>query len=117
MGAPGGVKVVLDPTANNLIPAPLTELLRNPSLASPPSDPDARWRARRYDLYSTAYFYERVYEACSRPSLDVLAYDSQGSWRARLKALADLGRRVIYRRTPSGWRRVRLPLDPRARVR
>ena len=80
--------------------------------------PDARWQARRYDLYSTAYFYERVYEACVRPSLAVLAYDAEGSWRARLKALADLGRRVIYRRASGGaWRRVRLPLDPRARVR
>jgi hypothetical protein len=115
---PGGAKVVLDPTANNLLPAALIELLRNPSLARPAAAPDARWLERRYDLYSTAYFYERAYEACVRPSLDVMAYDANGSWRARLKALAELGRRAIYRRTPGGeWRRVRLPLDPRARVR
>jgi hypothetical protein len=115
---PGGAKVVLDPTANNLVPAGLMDLLRNPSLAPPREAPDARWQARRYDLYSTAYFYERVYEACVRPSLEVLAYDAEGSWRARLKALADLGRRVIYRRAPGGeWRRVPLPLDPRSRVR
>jgi hypothetical protein len=115
---PGGARVVLDPTANHLVPAGLLDLLRDPSLASPRGAPDARWQARRYDLYSTAYFYLRVYEACVRPSLDVLAYDAQGSWRARLKALADLRRRVVYRRAPGGeWRRVRLPLDPRARVR
>ena len=115
---PGGARVVLDPTANNLVPAGLLDLLRNPSLAPSTEAPDARWLARRYDLYSTAYFYDRVYEACVRPSLDVLAYDANGSWRARLKALAELGRRVIYRRGPGGeWLRVRLPLDPRARVR
>ncbi|HYN04448.1 MAG TPA: hypothetical protein VE359_18510 [Vicinamibacteria bacterium] len=115
---PGGVKVVLDPTANVLVPAGLDQLLRNPSLAPARETPDARWQARRYDLYSTVYFYERVYEACVRPSLDVLAYDAEGSWRAWLKAIADLGRRVVYRRAPGGdWHRVRLPLDPRARVR
>lgn len=105
--------MLLDPTANVVIPCPLLPVLRNPSLAGAKPQPDARYRARRYDLYSTSYFYERTYEALVRSSPDVIAYDAQGSWRARAKLLLDFGRRRVYRRRGGAWSRVLLPLDPR----
>jgi SAM-dependent methyltransferase len=114
----GGAAVVLDPMANTLLACDLLELLRNPSLAKAKQDPDARYRERRYDLYDTSYFYERAFEACVRTSPEVIAYDSEGSWRAMLKATGGLGRRRIYRKGADGsWRRALLPLDPRARTR
>lgn len=113
-----GARVVLDPMTNRRFPYSLLELLQNPSLAAPRPAPDTRYCARRYDLYDTSYFYERAFEACVRRSPDVQAYDSEGSWRAWLKAAAGLGRRTIYsRRGADPWRRVLLPLDPRARIR
>ena len=85
--------------ANTLFPCSLMELLRNPSLARPKQNPDARYRDRRYDLYDTSYLYKRAFEACVRTSPEVIAYDSAGSWRAAFKAVAQLGHRRIYRKS------------------
>jgi SAM-dependent methyltransferase len=113
-----GALFVLDPMTNRLFPCGVLDLLRKPSLASPRPEPDARYRQRRYDFYDTSYFYERAFEACVRSSRRLIAYDAGGSWRAWLKAAAGLGRRTIHRKQADGsWRKVLLPLDPRARVR
>jgi hypothetical protein len=113
---PGGHSVVLDAMANVMIPHGLLQVLRDPTLANGPAEPDARYRARRYELYATSYLYERAFEACLRSSLDVLSYDASGSWRSRLKLLRDLGRRRVYRKDGSHWREI-LAFDPRVTVR
>ena len=114
----GGALVVLDPMTNRRFPCSLLDLLRDPSLARPRPARDDRYRARRYELYDTSYFYERVFEVCVRTSPDAIAYDSEGRWRSWLKAAAGLGRRTVYRKRGNGsWTRARLPLDPRARIR
>jgi hypothetical protein len=110
-GPPG--PVLLDPMANVIIPFGLLDVLRDPTLAKGRSDPDERYRTRRYDLYATSYLYDRTFEACVRPSLDVMSYDESAGWRARLKLLLQRGRRAIYRKRDGVWRRVPPSTDPR----
>jgi SAM-dependent methyltransferase len=53
-------EVILDPMSNTVIPHPLVEVLREPSLAKEPEVPDERYVAREYRLYSTELWYRRV---------------------------------------------------------
>jgi len=61
-----GAEVILDPMSNTVIPHPLAEVLRNPALATPKPEPDERYAARGYALYSTSFWYERVFEYALR---------------------------------------------------
>jgi SAM-dependent methyltransferase len=61
-----GAEVILDPMSNTVIPHPFLEVLRRPALAAPKPDPDERYAARGYSLYSTAFWYERVFEYALR---------------------------------------------------
>ncbi len=54
-----GREQILDPMSNVRIPHALLEGLRDPTLAAG-RPPDERWTARGYDLYATAFWYERV---------------------------------------------------------
>ena len=65
-----GHKVLLDPMSNTLIQHSLAEVLEEPSLAVPKTDADERYRRRRYDLYSTEYWYRRVSKYTRRRSPD-----------------------------------------------
>jgi len=61
-----GAEVILDPMSNTVIPHPLAEVLRNPALAAPKPEPDERYAVRGYELYSTSFWYERVFEYALR---------------------------------------------------
>jgi SAM-dependent methyltransferase len=61
-----GAEVILDPMSNTVIPHPLLEVLRRPTLAATKADPDERYTARGYALYSTSFWYERVFEYALR---------------------------------------------------
>jgi len=54
------VTVVCDPMANVVFTTSIAELLAEPGRADVPRDETERYRARRYDLYSTSVWYERV---------------------------------------------------------
>jgi hypothetical protein len=56
----GETEVLLDPTADTVIPHPLDEVLRHPSLALAKEHPDRRYQERGYNLYDTAFWYSRV---------------------------------------------------------
>ncbi len=61
-----GREVILDPMSNTCIPHPFAEVLRHPELAAPRPDPDERYRARDYALYSTDFWYRRVFKYALR---------------------------------------------------
>jgi arylamine N-acetyltransferase len=65
-----GRPCVLDSMTNRCHAHPLLRLLRQPELAGPRSDPDARYRERGYELYDTAFWYERVARYCLRDEPD-----------------------------------------------
>ena len=70
-----GREMIFDPMSNSLIPHTLDELLARPELAAPTAEPDARWRSRGYELYSTAEWYRRVRRFMLREDPD-----RAGSW-------------------------------------
>ena len=61
-----GAEVILDPMSNTCIPHPFAEVLRRPELALPRPDPDERYTARGYSLYSTEFWYRRVFKYALR---------------------------------------------------
>jgi len=61
-----GAEVILDPMSNTCIPHPFAEVLRRPELALPRPDPDERYAARGYLLYSTDFWYRRVFKHALR---------------------------------------------------
>jgi SAM-dependent methyltransferase len=71
-----GRDYVLEPTANIVFPYALEELLAQPALADQFSRDDERWVQRRYDLYATSFWYERVvrYARRRRPERPVLRW-------------------------------------------
>ena len=64
----GGGTRVLDPMANVWFDCSLDDLLADPSRADTPREEDERYRSRGYELYSTAFFYERVKQVARRPA-------------------------------------------------
>jgi SAM-dependent methyltransferase len=61
-----GMEILLDPMSNVVIPHRLGEVLRRPELAAPRPDPDDRYTARGYSLYSTDFWYRRVFKYALR---------------------------------------------------
>ena len=61
-----GAEVILDPMSNTVIPHPFLEVLRRPALAAPKPDPDERYAARCYSLYSTDFWYRRIFKYALR---------------------------------------------------
>ena len=55
-----GVRYVLDPMAGIAFPCSLGQLLADPARADVPREEDARYRERRYALYSTSAWYRDV---------------------------------------------------------
>lgn len=64
-----GERHVLDPMANTHFPCSLAALLANPSLATRHAWADERGRERGYDLYNTAYWYERTVDYSRRSNI------------------------------------------------
>lgn len=56
----GGARHVLDPMAGVAFPCSLGQLLADPARADVPREEDARYRERRYALYSTSAWYRDV---------------------------------------------------------
>ncbi|MEW5977033.1 MAG: transglutaminase domain-containing protein [Acidobacteriota bacterium] len=62
--------VILDPMANTCIPHGIAEVLANPQLAQPKTNPDDRYRARGYHLYDTGEWYRRVWKYAVRSEVN-----------------------------------------------
>ncbi len=68
----GGRWLTFDPMAGRILEGSVEEILADPGLANraAASKPaDERFRSRRFDLYCSAFFYERVVRYCRRSSL------------------------------------------------
>ena len=61
-----GAEIILDPMSNVVIPHRLEDVLRRPELAADPPHPDERFTTRGYSLYSTDFWYRRVFKYALR---------------------------------------------------
>lgn len=66
-----GKEMIFDPTANTVIPHSLKAVLKDPALVLPKQNPDTRYRERRYDLYDSSFWYERVTQYAIRDNPDI----------------------------------------------
>jgi len=62
----GDKKYVLDPMANTIRPYSFEELIKNPSLAGGKENPDGRYLERKYSMYDTSFWYERIIKYARR---------------------------------------------------
>lgn len=64
-----GTCCVVDPSSAIRFDTSIENLLAEPHLADTPREEDARYRERRYDLYSTSFWYRRVIRVAIRSDL------------------------------------------------
>jgi len=64
-----GKEIVFDPMANIVIPYSFKEIIKNPSLAEEIIAPDSRYVERGYFMYTTSFWYSKVFKYQVRSDL------------------------------------------------